>query len=66
MKLKNLINEAVRIDSTFGEKMRYWVLKRKKQPDMFWLFNHLERILGADYVAKAAKEEIERVNSGVE
>ena len=59
MKLKSLINEAVKLDDTFGEKIRYWVLKRKKTPELQWLMEHLERILGVERVKRAAEEEIQ-------
>jgi hypothetical protein len=59
MKLKSLINEAVKLDDAFGEKMRYWVLIRQKTPELQWLMEHLERILGVERVKRAAEEEIQ-------
>lgn len=60
MGIKELINLAVQKDSRFGEQIRYWVLERKKNPDLDWLMHNLERILGREYVKEAAESEINK------
>jgi hypothetical protein len=64
MTLKELVKEAMTKDKTFGNKYIYWVIKRKKQPDLDWLIPQLQEVLGYEYVREAAEKHIEyRENS---
>lgn len=60
MGIKELISQAVAKDARFGEQIRYWILERKKSPDLDWLMHNLERILGREYVKEAAESEINK------
>lgn len=59
MKIKQLIEEASLKDDDFKNRINYWINRKKRAPEHTWLFRHLERILGTDYVRKAAQEEVD-------
>lgn len=55
MILTRLIQEAIKADPEFAEKMAYWVHKRKKVPDTEWLEGHILRILGPQKIEEIMK-----------
>ena len=63
MTIKDLVQEAITKDKEFERKAYYWFETRKRGVDLKWLMANLEKALGKDYVRKAAKEEIERLEA---
>lgn len=58
MTLNQLITEATSKDEDFKKRMDYWLITRKKTPDLDWIMSHLTSILGRDYVETAARQYI--------
>lgn len=54
MDLQTLINEAKSQSKDFSNRYDYWVIRRKKTPDLEWLMKEIEGILGIEYVTNAA------------
>ena len=63
MTIKDLVQEAITKNKEFERKAYYWFEIRKRGVDLKWLMANLEKALGKDYVRKAAKEEIERLEA---
>ena len=55
MTLLELVTMATELDKEFDQKMLYW-LKRKKVPELQYLIDHCERILGSDFVEAEARK----------
>lgn len=62
MSIKELINEACKQSKQFQFKYEYWVLKRKKKPDLDWIMSNLEEVLGKSYVREQAQAYIDSQN----
>lgn len=61
MKLDKLVDLACEKSPEFQKKMDYWRARHVHKPlDIEWLIPKLEDILGAEFLANAAQEEIER------
>ena len=60
LEIKELIEEAYKKSGEFRFKYSYWVIKRKKQPDLNWLMDLLEKALGTEYVREQARKHIEK------
>lgn len=54
MTLLELVTMATEIDREFNNKMLYW-LSRRKVPELQYLIDHCERILGSDFVEQEAR-----------
>jgi hypothetical protein len=56
MTIIDLIEEAKKKDPEFKRKIEHRLNKRKKSPDFEWLMDQLEKVLGKEYVRKAARD----------
>lgn len=63
MTLKELIQEASEKSPKFKQKLEWYTVQRKKTPELPWLMNQLEDVLGRDYVKEAANKAIEAADS---
>lgn len=67
MKLIELVELATSLDPIFAQKMNYWIVKRKKVPELQYMIKHCERILGGDFVEEQARKHLklmEEENNG--